>query len=182
MGWAIDEASLYTALLLEIHWANLEKGPWESSDFFHQMTAQAARLVQLMDENHPLLLRFWDEMLRDAGHHRSTDDAIVGAPARRKYLETLLARKSVNSTGTRVAISKWNTWQQSMLSRDDDRHSKGLQAAAVIMNRGLCSASEDLFGVEVVRCAHAADANVGTADKKKDAKGACFSFVSLRGL
>ena len=110
----IREAGLQTAQYHSMVYMNLEHGNYNTALNKTLLEEHVAELhEQLKDEpNHPALLEYWPDILRDRGHEHEIDDAIVGLPARRVFCTEFKTLPCFTSTAEKVGLAKWRTWEK----------------------------------------------------------------------
>jgi hypothetical protein len=98
-----------------------------------------------MASDDPLLLRLWRMILVDTGKHFETGDEIVGKPAREELVKSLLHEKMCLVKGERVSLGKWFSFNKAHDSWDKNLGKRALLIGSMAIDKGWCTAAEDLF-------------------------------------
>ena len=124
---------------------NIGYGPWQSAAWFAMIFAEAHRNARSMKPNSQFLQKYWYEILRGKGLHKSTSDDIVGESARSQFLKDLPQMTLVQLKGIKVAVSKWMTLFEAGDKWDPVLSVRGLCLGSLVMSKGWVLTEEDLF-------------------------------------
>ena len=124
---------------------NIGYGPWQSCAWFHQICSQGKKLAETMDDNSPLLLKYWPWIKKDRGIFTKFQDELAGAAARKRFVKSLPGLALMNLLGVRVAPSKWMSLHKAGSLWDDTLGARGLILGGLCMKKGWILTAEDLF-------------------------------------
>ena len=103
---------------------NSAYGPWKTAAWFGLMVDQAEELAAMLGPNDPLVMKLWSQILVDKGPDLCMDDTIIGHPARKAFIASLQATKSVSVEGPKASTQRWWSWSRSFSEWDPEHHSR----------------------------------------------------------
>jgi hypothetical protein len=124
---------------------NIAYGPWQKCLFFNQILGKQATLARTLTPNSRLVLRFWPQHLRATGKLGEVDDEVAGPEGRKKWIESLGEKSKLQIKGTKVRPSQWMSFQAAADWWCPELATMGLILSAIVIDRGLLVAEEDLF-------------------------------------
>lgn len=142
---SVRAAGLWAIYLQTLLIFNISHGPWSKGAWFHNQVEAASNITALLIEDDQLLGKLWPMILMDQGKHFEADDDMVGAPARKQYLEQFSLSKCFTVRGAKCALSRWFSWQTSMAEWDNEWHTRALGLAHLAIEKNWVSSAEQLF-------------------------------------
>jgi hypothetical protein len=151
---------------------NIGYGPWQKAAWFAMILAQGQRDAKTIKPNSELLARYWFDILRGKGLHKSLLDEVSGEAARKNFLENLPKENLMQLKGVKVAPAKWMTIFEAGNAWDPTLSARALVLGSLCMSKGWVLTTEDLFSptrLGATSCGDKPDASSKAAGLK-DAK------------
>jgi len=142
--------------------ANIGYGPWQTAAWFNAVCAHGDKVVKHRKPNDKIVLKFWKTHLLYSDKLDETDDRVVGAEGRQKWLRRMPEEKHLSNKGLKVSPSKWMSFQAAWESWLPAIGSRSLVMADLCIDKGWLLTEEDLFSP--TRC------GVNTSGEKPAAK------------
>lgn len=140
------KASLTNVFYAAVMIYNIGYGPWETCAWWGLMLSQTTDLASAMEDDSPLLLAFWRQILVDKRLDMSLRDEDVGRPARKRFIESLSAKGSMDLRNKKVKPSIWMSFHEAHDAWDEHIGTRGLMLASLCLRKGWLSDISQLFG------------------------------------
>jgi hypothetical protein len=124
---------------------NLGYGPWETCVWWQQMLSQMSDLASGLEDDSPLLLAFWRQILVDRRLDLHKKDEDVGKAARRRFIDSLAARSQIDIRNQKVKPSTWMSFHKAHDAWDEVISTRGLLLASLCMRKRWLHSVQELF-------------------------------------
>ena len=116
---------------------------------FGEVLQEASKSAEKLTSEHPTVLRNWDRVLLDRGHHLDVDETVVGRPAREEFVASLPS-VLLGTMQERASTSQWfGLWRASLncnkgTCQDELRFTRGTVMTNLCIEKKIVSTAEDL--------------------------------------